>query len=130
MRQTALTLAALLLAAPAGAQEAGRRYGGDPTVQQLASIAVPPAPRGAADPSFRLHNTGSRTVSGVYVFASGNRRSGESRLGTELMPPGFGIIVRLPAGQCVNDMLLVFANGQTQLRRQVDTCATADVLVQ
>ena len=44
-----------------------------------------------------------------------------------LLPGGRGFVVRLPAGQCVNDIRAVFADGRAVERRQVNTCALTEV---
>ncbi|MGG5808056.1 hypothetical protein [Falsiroseomonas sp. CW058] len=81
----------------------------------------------AADPSFRLNNTAGRTIREVYVSAATDGAWGADRLGAGVLGPGHAIYIRLPAGQCVNDLRVVFMDGQAQERRRMDTCALTDV---
>ncbi|WP_372623723.1 hypothetical protein [Falsiroseomonas sp.] len=164
----ALSLATLLLAPPAGAQQywlpngpSGTTYN-NPQGSLLGTMnehllqrhmqqrqmqqgrqpgAAQPSQQGAigrgttaaarsADPSFRLNNTGGRTVREVYVSAATDNSWGADRLGAEVLAPGNRIIVRLPMGQCVNDIRVVFMDGKAQERRAVDTCGLTDIQVQ
>jgi hypothetical protein len=87
---------------------------------------VPPV-SALADPSFRLGNTSGQTMREVYVSAANDNGWGPDRLGSQVLQPGQRLVVRLPAGQCVNDVRIVFANGQAMERRRVDTCAITDL---
>jgi hypothetical protein len=80
-----------------------------------------------ADPSFRLANAGGRVIREVYVSAATDRGWGQDRLGRDVLQPGQRLIVSLPPGQCVNDIRVIFADGQAQERRQVNTCALTDM---
>ena len=90
--------------------------------------AVPGAPHGT-DPSFQVSNGGSRIVRELYVSAATDRSWGVDRLGAEVLRPGQRMAIRLPSGQCINDIRIVFMDGEAQERRQVDTCLLGDVLV-
>jgi hypothetical protein len=81
----------------------------------------------SADPSFRLGNNGKIAIHEIYVSASSESNWGADRLGQSILPPGGTVILRLPRGQCVNDVRVVYGNGQASERRQVDTCAIADM---
>lgn len=91
--------------------------------------AAPSAARGL-DPSFRLNNASGRTIREVYVSASTDNAWGGDRLGQHVLPHGQQLIVRLPHGQCVNDVRVVYMDGQAQEQRQVDTCSLIDLTVQ
>jgi hypothetical protein len=80
-----------------------------------------PAAAGAA--SFVLANRGSLTIREVYVSAATDNSWGADRLGANVLTPGGSLSVRLPPGQCVNDVRVVYMNGRSQERRQVNTCA-------
>jgi hypothetical protein len=109
MLRLALPAAGLLaLAAPALAQ-----------VQQVTN--------GATDPSFRLVNRDSLAVHEIYVSPAGRRDWGADRLGQDVLIPGRFARITLPAGQCVNDIRVVFADGHAVERRQVDTCALSQM---
>jgi hypothetical protein len=79
------------------------------------------------DPSFRLNNSGNRVIREVYVSSARESSWGADRLGADTLPPGRAMVVRLPDGQCVNDVRVVFMDGEAQERRQVNTCALTDM---
>lgn len=82
------------------------------------------------DPSFRLVNVGGRVVREVYVSASQDSNWGGDRLGRDVLSPGERLMVRLPPGQCLNDIRIVFTDGRTQERRRIDTCSIVEMPVQ
>lgn len=84
------------------------------------------APALAQDPSFRLNNRTSVTINEVYVSSVNDNAWGRDLLGANVLPPGQTLIIRLPGGQCLNDIRVVFANGQSHERRRVDTCQITD----
>lgn len=87
------------------------------------------------DPSFRLVNRDPAAVHEIYVQPAigrdvppnGSRAWGADRLGQDVLVPGRFARISLPAGQCVNDIRVVFAEGRTVERRRVDTCATSQL---
>lgn len=81
----------------------------------------------SADPSFRLVNRSAVTINEIYVSSSEDSQWGPDRLGRNVLPPGQAFIIRLPAGMCVNDVRVVYANGQAVERRGVNTCALVDL---
>jgi hypothetical protein len=160
MHRPALVLAALLMAAPATAQQywlpngpGGTTYN-NPNGSLLGTMnehllqrhmmqrqygggggqsGAAPAASGAgrsADPSFRLTNAGRQTVREVYVSSSNDSGWGQDRLGADVLQPGGRLVIRLPMGQCVNDLRVVFMDGRAQEQRQVNTCALTDMTVQ
>jgi hypothetical protein len=149
MRLPALSLLALLVAGPAAAQQYWLPNGPGGTtwnnpqgsllgtmnehmlqrhMQQRQSGAAPAAAR-APDPSFRLVNAGGQTIREVYVSSSSDRNWGPDRLGTTMLAPGQRFVIGLPPGRCLNDLRIVFTNGRTEERRQVDTCRLTDLAV-
>jgi hypothetical protein len=82
-----------------------------------------PSPAAAGNPSFSLANQGGLTIREVYVSAATDSGWGPDRLGAQVLPPGGSLGITLPAGQCFNDVRVVWMNGQAQERRQVNTCA-------
>ncbi|NKE47774.1 hypothetical protein HB662_23565 [Roseomonas frigidaquae] len=96
--------------------------------RRAASGGVPVAARGS-DPSFALRNAGRATIREVYVSASRDSAWGADRLGRSVLAPGQSLVVRLPAGQCLNDLRIVTMDGQAQERRQVNTCALTELAV-
>lgn len=111
-------------AATAGAATAGIGTAGAAT--HGAGMAGRPQ-AAARDPSFRLSNTGGRTVREVYVSPASDSLWGPDRLGAQLLAPGARLAIRLPVGQCVNDIRVVFLDGTAQERRGVDTCGLTDI---
>ena len=97
----------------------------------LAAAAVvglaAPALAQSNDPSFRLTNNGNAVLNEVYVSSSANQNWGADRLGDRALNVGGSYVIRLPAGQCVNDIRVVWANGQSRERRQVNTCNVTDI---
>jgi hypothetical protein len=79
------------------------------------------------DPTFRRANAGGRVIREVYVSASADGAWGGDRLGRDVLEPGRRLIVSLPPGQCVNDIRVIFMDGQAQERRQVNTCVLTDM---
>jgi hypothetical protein len=98
---------------------------GEPRGAGVGQAAVPQA--ASRDPSFRLGNAGGRTIREAYVSASTDSNWGPDRLGQYVIGPGQAFVIRLPNGQCVNDVRVVFMDGQAQERRQVNTCALTDL---
>jgi len=85
--------------------------------------------QGTNDPSFRLINRGASEVNEVYASLAGNDRWGPDRLGDDIVPPGSSAIIRLPTGQCVYDVRVVFANGNSTERRRVNLCTVTELRV-
>lgn len=79
------------------------------------------------DPSFRLTNNSPDVINEIYVSSSAVNAWGPDRLGDRTLASGGAYVIRLPAGQCVNDIRVVYANGQANERRQVNTCNLTDI---
>ena len=92
----------------------------------LTFAVAAPAVAQSSDPSFRLNNRSSSTINEVYVSSANDTSWGQDRLGQNVLPPGRTVIIRLPNAQCMNDIRVVFANGQAHERRRVDTCQITD----
>lgn len=86
-----------------------------------------PAPQ-AANPSFNLVNHGRLPVREVYVSSVRDNDWGAQRL-RQPMQPGEHLQVRLPSGDCVNDLLVIWADGRRDERRRVDTCQVVNLVV-
>ncbi|MBP0495292.1 hypothetical protein [Roseomonas indoligenes] len=78
------------------------------------------------NPDFRLNNRTGSTINEVYVSSSARANWGRDLLGDNTLPSGQSLNVVLPAGQCMNDIRVVYANGAAQERRQVNTCGITD----
>ena len=93
----------------------------------LAGLSASPALAQSNNPDFKLHNRGSVVINEIYVSSSAVQSWGRDRLGENTLSPGRNTNIVLPAGQCVNDMRVVYANGQSDERRRVNTCELTDV---
>lgn len=93
----------------------------------LGLLAAASAQAQSNDPSFRLTNNGSVQMNEIYVSSSANQNWGPDRLGDRVLGVGQSYVVRLPAGQCMNDIRVVWANNQSAERRQVNTCNLTDI---
>lgn len=80
------------------------------------------------DPSFRLTNRTARAINEIYVASAGVNTWGADRLGDKTLGSGANTTIRLPAGQCVNDVRVVFDNGEATERRRVNTCSQGDLV--
>lgn len=99
-----------------------------PTPVQGKGQQAPQPQQGVSDdPSFRLTNRGSITIQEIYVSSVRTDDWGEDRLGADVLEPGQSIIIRLPRGDCLNDIRIVFDDDSAQERRRVDTCAVTDI---
>jgi hypothetical protein len=92
-------------------------------------LALAGAPAAAQDPSFRLVNGGSVPIVEIRASPASDPAWGENRLprGAALAPGG-AFIVRLPPGDCVVDVRVVYATGQAQERRQVNACPILEMV--
>ncbi|HWT08792.1 MAG TPA: hypothetical protein VN329_06480 [Roseomonas sp.] len=81
----------------------------------------------STDPSFRLNNRSNGTIMEVYVSSSQDSNWGQDLLGANVLPAGQTFVVRLPNGQCVNDIKVVLEGGRAIERRQINTCNLTDI---
>jgi hypothetical protein len=94
-----------------------------------ASAALPTAAQ-SNDPSFRVVNRTTSVVQEVYASPSTQQNWGPDRLRADLIQPGASHIVRLPAdGNCVYDLRFVYQGGRSEERRNLNTCALTDVVL-
>lgn len=91
--------------------------GGQPSVAQ------------APNPSFNVVNRAASAINEVYATPAGMTTWGRDRLGDRTIAPGQTGPVRLPAdGNCVYDVRVVYANGQSDERRGMNTCNVDNVI--
>jgi hypothetical protein len=81
----------------------------------------------STDPSFRLNNRSNQTILEVYASSSSTSDWGRDHLGANVLPPGQSFIIRLPAGQCINDIRIVIEGGRNIDRMQINTCNLTDI---
>ena len=94
----------------------------------IAGLAVTSAGAQAPNPSFNVVNRASNAINEVYATKAGTATWGQNRIGGRPVPPGQTGPIRLPAdGNCVYDVRVVYANGQTEQRRSLNTCNVDDV---
>jgi len=94
----------------------------------------PSAGRGNAqpnsnDPSFRLVNGSRSKINEVYASITGDDSWGRDRLGDDTVPAGATRVIRLPTGQCVYDVRVVFANGEATEKRRLNLCTITNLRV-
>jgi len=92
----------------------------------LAGLALPAVAQ-SNNPDFRLNNRGQQAINEIYVSSSAVSTWGSDRLGVNILAPGASFNVTLPAGQCMNDIRVIWADGTNVERRQVNTCNLTDI---
>lgn len=80
------------------------------------------------DPSFNLVNRSGQVINEIYVSPVTVNAWGSDLLGANVLPNGQSFAVRLPAGQCRNDIRVVYAGGRSEERRDIDTCPLSEVV--
>jgi hypothetical protein len=107
-------------------------------VLALATLTAPAmaqrrAPAGAQNSSFNLVNRSQVVIKELFVTASGNTHWGQNRLDgkaghpTSLAPGASFAVRRALDTNCIFDIRVVLADGRTEDRRGVNTCAVEDV---
>lgn len=87
----------------------------------LALAALPAAAQ--ENPSFNIVNRTGSPIKEVFASPAGVANWGRNRLGGGAVAPGANAPIRLPAdGNCIYDVRVVYANGQSDERRGVNTC--------
>lgn len=94
------------------------------------TAAAPQPAQGGGNPSFNLVNHGRAPIREVYVSSARDTHWGEDRLGADILPPGRHLEVRLPQGDCVNDVRIVWMDGRNEERRATDTCRLTNLVFQ
>ncbi len=92
----------------------------------LAGLALPAAAQ-SNNPDFRVNNRGQQAINEIYVSSSAVSTWGNDRLGANILAPGASLMVTMPAGQCMNDIRVIWADGTNVERRQVNTCNITDM---
>ncbi len=95
----------------------------------LAGLVAGPAAAQTPNPSFNVVNRGSSAIRQVFATPAGMTTWGRDRIDGRPIAPGQTGPVRLPAdGSCVYDIRVVYANGQADERRNLDTCNVDNVI--
>lgn len=76
------------------------------------------------DPSFNLVNRSNRTIFEVFSSPSSDNNWGPDRLGQNVVPAGRSFVVRLPQGECLYDVRVVYdrQGGPAEERRNINLC--------
>ena len=76
------------------------------------------------DPSFNLVNRSNRTIYEAYASPSSDSNWGQDRLGQNVVPAGRSFVVRLPQGECIYDVRVVYdrQGGLAEERRNINLC--------
>lgn len=103
--------------------------------EMVFGTAAPTPPAAASgstggNPSFNLVNHGRAPIREVYVSSARDTHWGEDRLGQDILPPGRHLEVRLPQGDCVNDVRVIWMDGRNEERRATDTCRLTNLVFQ
>ena len=97
-------------------------------IAALILCTLPIAAHAADNPSFNVVNRTRSEIMELYATPAGMTTWGQDRLVDDTVPPNENRPVRLPAdGNCVYDIKAVFASGQSDERRAVNTCAVDHV---
>jgi hypothetical protein len=88
---------------------------------------IAPAAAQQGNPSFNLVNRGQVVIRELYANPASVNVWGPDRLGADVVQPGQTYPVRLPFGECLYDIRVVYANGQSEELRRVDLCQLTDV---
>lgn len=81
------------------------------------------------DPSFRVVNQGRTEVTSVFASPTGEREWGRDRLGDATIPAGRSRVIRMPQGQCMYDVRVVFSDNAAVERRNMNLCEITDLPV-
>ncbi len=95
----------------------------------LLALGLAPAAAQPSDPSFNLVNRSGEIINEIYVSPVAERTWGRDWLGTEVLPNGRAWPIRIaPAAGCQQDILVVYAGGRREERRNVNTCTVTQVV--
>jgi hypothetical protein len=97
------------------------------SVLGLAVIAGPAGAQPQNNPSFNLVNRSQQPINELYATPQGLDNWGKELLGDTTVAPGNSFAVRLPAGQCIYDVRVVYGNGRAEEKRNLNTCNISDV---
>jgi hypothetical protein len=95
------------------------------TLMFLLAAALPGL-AAAQDASFYVTNRSGMTINEVRVSSSAESNWGNDLLGTNVMNSGQRL--RVYPRQCVNDIRVVYSNGQAEERRRINTCNINEVV--
>jgi hypothetical protein len=82
---------------------------------------------GGGDPSFTLINNGSRAIRELFASLATDDDWGQDRLGRDTIEAGDRQQIRLPEGPCNYDLRIVWSNGRSEERRDVNLCEAREL---
>lgn len=74
-------------------------------------------------------NNTLKVVNEVYASPVAAPGWGHDRLGADVVPPGGRQLIRLPGGDCLYDVRVVYQQGGAEERRNIDTCGLGDLIL-
>jgi len=76
------------------------------------------------DPSFNLVNRSNRVIYEAFASPSSDSNWGPDRLGQNVVPAGRSFVIRLPQGECIYDVRVVYdrQGGPAEERRNINLC--------
>ncbi len=76
------------------------------------------------DPSFNMVNRSSQTIYEAFASPSSQNTWGPDRLGQNIIPAGRNFVIRLPQGECIYDVRVVYERqgGPSEERRNINLC--------
>ncbi|MCR0980817.1 hypothetical protein [Roseomonas populi] len=80
------------------------------------------------NPSFNVVNRSGQVIEQLFASSAQQNTWGRDLLGNDVLADGGSFAVRLPAGQCTNDVRVVYQGGRSEERRGIDTCRTNEVV--
>lgn len=91
---------------------------------------LPAAQAQTGDPSFSLVNRSNRTIYEAYASPSSDSNWGQDRLGQNVVPAGRNFVIRLPQGECIYDVRVVYdrQGGPAEERRNINLCNLTELV--
>lgn len=91
---------------------------------------IPAAQAQTGDPSFNLVNRSNRVIYEAYASPATDNNWGQDRLGQNIVPAGRNFVIRLPQGECIYDVRVVYdrQGGQAEERRNINLCNLTEVV--
>lgn len=91
---------------------------------------APVAEAQTGDPSFNLVNRSGRVIYEAYASPATDNNWGPDRLGQNVVPAGRNFVIRLPMGECIYDVRVVYdrQGGPAEERRNINLCNIRDLV--
>lgn len=91
---------------------------------------IPAAQAQTGDPSFNIVNRSSRVIYEAYASPASDSNWGQDRLGQNIIPAGRNFVIRLPQGECIYDVRIVYdrQGGPSEERRNINLCNLTELV--